>query len=77
MGLAGNLHLLCGDCERVAFENRMLDIDIHIEEIAAGGKTRGGWTSTSCYRVRDRDRLLIECGILRIAYNIPPVFGLD
>ena len=75
-GVAGNLHLFCGDCERVEFERHILDADILVDEIAGNRRTRGGLPSTAIYRIHDRDRLLIECGVLRLEYNVMPVFGL-
>ncbi|MEW4568096.1 hypothetical protein AB1L88_09535 [Tautonia sp. JC769] len=77
MGLAGNLHLGLGDAERVEFENRLLDIDLLIDVIEdTRRKARGGWPSSARFRVRDRDRLLVECSLLRVEFNVPPVFGI-
>jgi hypothetical protein len=73
-GMAGNLHLLCGDCEHVEFENRILDIDLELDEIAAPERTRGGWRSTAGIRVVDRDRLLVICGLVEIRHDVPPLF---
>jgi hypothetical protein len=64
--LAGNLHLVCGACDRVEFDARLLDCDVQIEEPGAGLR----------FRVIDSHRLLVVCGLLHVEYNVPPVFGI-
>jgi hypothetical protein len=34
--LSGNLHLVCGACDRVEFDARLLDCDLRVEEPGTG-----------------------------------------
>ena len=61
--LAGNFHLMCGDCERVEFDTHWQPINITIERTDDG------------FLVQDNIHLHVKCGLIVGEYNIQPVFG--